>query len=551
MLDVVAILRHRVRPYSMFKHGLILILLGCGVVFSLNRAVANEILLPRSHEELQSPTFELAREVVGSEVAYFNRSALVRDFPELKLLNDEQLKSWLLHEASFVGSLQSQLDGIRQTPIPFGDRRVPAFRPPSYVRSMIVEVHSPVDSAHVIGLFDIKGAGHGALSREVIAPQVHAHMDMNKLREKGHSDGLISLGEAIAETTRQQVVQDLFDLTGSALETVETYAIIRLPFNILKANHEIPSALYIRQAHVGRFSNLCIPESIYIDPYGGRQRSICHTAVDFGGVIITNDEAGPLQEQAPNALDYEIDPQKTKAWRWAHDSAQAFVRPHAPDKGVVFRHVDEMTKDLRQKCQVSPVCHQKYQHRQEEVEYVRELRANGLNLASIADNFFSKYGRQGIKDLNYLYNRQASGYSGEHPGEPSALKGESIATIEASFKTLSPQNYRDLIPLADALYGRIEPEALPILQSLLANNSEQVQSLAIRALAVRPEAIISDWLEPFVYHDNMRIRDQAVRALSMRKDSKAHHVIEKYLRESNGGRTEYAAFRQCRYLLQF
>lgn len=44
-------------------------------------AFADEVFRPQSHSDLSDPTFELAREVIGAEVAWVNRAAIDRDFP--------------------------------------------------------------------------------------------------------------------------------------------------------------------------------------------------------------------------------------------------------------------------------------------------------------------------------------------------------------------------------------------------------------------------------------------------------------------------------------
>jgi hypothetical protein len=138
-----------------------------------------------------------------------------------------------------------------------------------------------------IGAVDIKGFGNmdGMAGHQITNYERSKNNSelLDALRTSGHSDGLMSHGEAIAEVTRQTAIQRLFDIHNSKkqtdFETVESYFIIKLPFEILKdGNKRDRAALYGRQAHFSR-KNVegRVPDGIYRDPQGGTQ------GTGFGG----------------------------------------------------------------------------------------------------------------------------------------------------------------------------------------------------------------------------------------------------------------------------
>jgi hypothetical protein len=199
-------------------------------------------------------------------------------------------------------------------------------------------------------MIDIKGIGHGPATEFSVLSQLHAFgrarvdpVARNQLRTRDHSDGLMSLGEAIAETTRQMAAQILFEEKTATLETVETYAILALPVDLLKQDqHSIPAALYLRQAHFGRSKRLAVPPSIYEDFQGDRQQTVSHTTVDFGGVLIRDPRVqshfGPLPGSQPEEA------QTTQPWAWGHDVAEAYAR--RGDTQAIDRHLQEMLAPL-------------------------------------------------------------------------------------------------------------------------------------------------------------------------------------------------------------
>lgn len=327
------------------------------ILFLSSLGHSAELLRPQKPVDYFSDlTTEQGIPVLGAQVAWFDGPLIRHDFPEIAHYSDDEIKLWILQNFAFMGSNQKRLDGIRNSSIPtdFNKGTKSLYRPDRWIRSAVVEAFD--QKGHALGLVDIKGIGHGARSMDNtshtfsfnIDNQVKAFealmadkpfdLSLNELRALGHSDGLMSLGEAIAELVKQQAAQRLFDHHDHPLETVETYAILSLPVNILRPHDDVPAALYLRQAHIGRSQFLPVPSHIYTDLEGLRQSSWSLTAVDFGGVEITS----PLVEGRFGPADSSAvkkGGQWQKPWVWGHEVAKSFVHG---DKTAIYRHLEEM-----------------------------------------------------------------------------------------------------------------------------------------------------------------------------------------------------------------
>ncbi|OFZ79052.1 MAG: hypothetical protein A2583_14610 [Bdellovibrionales bacterium RIFOXYD1_FULL_53_11] len=311
-------------------------------------STADDLLRPKNMRDfIDYPARDTFVRVKGASVAWADHAALRRDFPQLRHLTDAQIGEWIIENFAIISTEQLKLNGLRQTAIPVGLQHKPgAFRPHRYDRAAVV----PAGSGENAGFVDIKGIGHRHDADKVrwqLKDLADAHGNparIDKIRKTGHSDGLMSLGEAIAETTRQKAVQKLFDLhnaaRGTALQSVESYFIIHLPFRILKDNGQsIPAALYGRQAHIGTHKGgMDAPDSIYTDFHGGKQRTTSMSAIDYGGVIIQDKRLIHNYEVLPGGN--PNNPQSSKAWAWGHETADAYARG---EHGVVYRHISEMT----------------------------------------------------------------------------------------------------------------------------------------------------------------------------------------------------------------
>ncbi len=330
-------------------------------------------------------TLENAVPIDGARVVWADFALLKRDFPQIAKLSDAEICDWLLKNFAFMGAEQVKLNNLRNSPISPGNRpHKNAYRPPSWERSAVMEAIDP-DGKNVIGAVDIKGFGHGARSPNDVQWQVSnfknaagRQAEINKLRVRGHSDGLASLGEAIAETSRQRTAQMLFDMSDTQLETVENYAIIELPIKILKNDgHTIPAGMILRQAHFGRGGGLAVPNEIYTDDHGGKQKTSTDTAIDFGGVIIRDKRVA----RQFSAIDGSTDPQHSLPWKYAHETAHSVVFNN--DIYGIYRHLDEMTSDIKSDYESSENVRIAKKRRAEIAQKVQTWRMQGETVGSI------------------------------------------------------------------------------------------------------------------------------------------------------------------------
>ena len=316
-------------------------------------AHAAEIARPLTYEDWGDAvlTYEEAHPVAGVEIVWMDGKLLKRDFPQLESWNEEKIRQWLLENFAYIGRDQPRLNDIRNTPIPIDSsrRQRPALRPIDWQRSAVLEA-TGMNTSELWGFVDIKGFGKGARSDgdgpRSVEGQVKEFQsaktpeDVDRLRVLDHSDGLTTLGEAIAELTRQRAAQALFEYRANHLQTVEIYALFAFPFHIIRDNHKLDrAAAVLRQSHLGRFQGLNVPTTLYVDPFGGLQYTFSHTAVDFGGVMIRD----PLLLENFKAEGSEGEPQNARAWRWGHEVAKAW---EAGDRNAVYRHVREMISPL-------------------------------------------------------------------------------------------------------------------------------------------------------------------------------------------------------------
>jgi HEAT repeat protein len=318
--------------------------------------------LPKTKSDLPPETQEDEMvHVKGAKVSYLNRFALERDFPFLTGKSKEQMESWILDNFAYISSAQLRLDGIRQSKIPVSTEKKIGYRPPGWNRSAVVPFKNEKSSDQ--GLVDLKSVGLPEHKKDKIDEQVSKYLEANKtanqesidaLRTKGHSDGLGTHGEAIAEVTRAEALQKIFDENRKIhpeqkYETVEHYFVIRLPFDILKDGEKKDNAAIIgRQAHYGRIQEpKRIPDSLYIDPHGKKQFDLFGDAVDMGGVFptakdfqksfLTESQKSKFEDGARDKKTFN--PQESNAWKFAHDVGKAFDEG---DSDAVYRHIREM-----------------------------------------------------------------------------------------------------------------------------------------------------------------------------------------------------------------
>ncbi|MBC7777802.1 MAG: hypothetical protein H7246_20375 [Phycisphaerae bacterium] len=220
----------------------------------------------RAIEELdQDGVFpETVFRVASARIVYANYPLLRHDFPQLQDLALEKkfprlaalkgiskqkaiaqkIDEWLLCHTAFVSQSQAS-QSVVNTPIPIGNERVTAYRPPGYGRALVFSIEE-TEKGLLLGddrekpafenrLIDVKGTG--------VAPYI-------KPVNGTHSNGVYRLGWAFFELIIQELLQRIFRHSKSALQTLPIYGIIDLGFDEKSANMQTrPAALMVRRAH--------------------------------------------------------------------------------------------------------------------------------------------------------------------------------------------------------------------------------------------------------------------------------------------------------------
>jgi hypothetical protein len=194
--------------------------------------------------------------------------------------------------------------------------------------------HEATLDGESLGLLDLKGSGLADVDDskdksakaqvQVFEAAKHDEGALIALHNRDHSDGVLALGEAGAETAREKALTRLYaDSPDTATPTVETYFVLKLPFGILRdLNSTMPAAIYARQAHFrspkGFRTN---GTNDYFDPID-RQSTLSGSAVDFGNVELLD----PRLKSSFGMLDptQPWDAQASKLWQASFDAAHEF-----------------------------------------------------------------------------------------------------------------------------------------------------------------------------------------------------------------------------------
>ncbi|MDF1695913.1 MAG: hypothetical protein P1U56_08785 [Saprospiraceae bacterium] len=197
----------------------------------------------------------------GAEVIMANYELLQHDFPCLKLENLEKLHpelkvvkgkakkliirdlidEWLIRHTCYVSENQTKQEYVN-TKIPTTGEKVEAFRPVLYGRALVFSLLNNYKGLNIDaeemgyedGLIDVKGTG-------LEEGKEHHFYD--------HGNGLLTLAEAFREYIYQQLVEAAFRHSGSNFETLPTYAIIKLDFDVKNTGGIAgPAGLLVRRA---------------------------------------------------------------------------------------------------------------------------------------------------------------------------------------------------------------------------------------------------------------------------------------------------------------
>lgn len=313
---------------------------------------ADEKIRPRNLEEQKIAEYQNHHRVHSARVAYVNYQAVRRDFVELRDMSNAEIDGWILENFAYLSERQQALRNVRTSHYegPTLAEETRTFgHPATYDRAAVAPAQH---KGKVVGLVDLKGSGSRNVDKvekqtrdyeKAMGESDRRQKMLDALRISDHRDGMMSLGEAIAEVTRQQAVQKVFDLHnqehGTGFETVENYFVIDLGVELLKeGNSSIPAAILGRQAHWRGDNQLTIPAKSYSDNHGVRQGTIFETAVDFGGVFLRHPElfstfGVPPEQRRENA-------QESNAWKYGHETADFFKRISAYDRAAGRRAVE-------------------------------------------------------------------------------------------------------------------------------------------------------------------------------------------------------------------
>ncbi|OLF53754.1 hypothetical protein [Pseudomonas chlororaphis] len=161
--------------------------------------------------------------VAGARVVFANYAALRADFaaPWQALAGEPEtaaIDRWLLENAACISASQAAAQGIN-TPIALDRRRLPAWRPPRYGRAAVL-----CAAGRAAVLFDVKGLGVPPDEAPVLP----------------HSNGLLTLGEAVHEVLMEHLVFAAMHHAGGAVSPLPAYALIDLGFDALWLDGRAP-----------------------------------------------------------------------------------------------------------------------------------------------------------------------------------------------------------------------------------------------------------------------------------------------------------------------
>lgn len=185
--------------------------------------------VPRTLEDLADPgvSVEPVLRVEGARVVLANYELLQEDFPELRGLSRKIIDQWLIRNAALVSRVQAAQSEVNSTIATNGTST--AYRPPLYGRALVV----PVEGAH--GLLDLKGTG--------VAPG-------RKATPAAHSNGLLSLGEALANVALRELIELIFRSAPTQFRTVPEYGVLDLGYDVCGLiGVPTPAGMQVRRAH--------------------------------------------------------------------------------------------------------------------------------------------------------------------------------------------------------------------------------------------------------------------------------------------------------------
>ena len=300
----------------------------------------------------------------GADVVWADYSGLRQDYPALRALTDAQIDAWILDNFAYISEKQLRLAGIRTSKIPVeASGTTTLAHPGDYYRASVAQAKFGDEP---LGLMDLKGTGtstprdmEGSVADQIKEFEQAAGdaAKLDALRTSGYSDGVVTLGEAIAEVTRELgtrlAVKILGAQTGETILTVESRFIIRAPFRILRdGDNTVGAAIYGRTPQWRQGENADYVEGtpwpqIFTSDVGA-QLSTFDEIIDFGAMKIewpsVRNRFGMLDESA--AWNTQ---EGAKPWVYGSETATATQgRSLSDTRDIINRHIDDMIRPLRE-----------------------------------------------------------------------------------------------------------------------------------------------------------------------------------------------------------
>jgi len=191
----------------------------------------------RTVDDLDEPSLvaESVNQIADTGVIWIDEKAIRGDFPPLAQASAADLEGFILENASVLSEPQCRDNPVNAAPNITGAVR-PAWRPPMYGRSVIVEANARTAStAETLGLLDLKGTGVGRGAEPMLID---------------HRNGLLILDEALEELILQRLIDEILRAEGVDVRGVPVYALVDLRLDARTPyTAPLPAVVMVRRAH--------------------------------------------------------------------------------------------------------------------------------------------------------------------------------------------------------------------------------------------------------------------------------------------------------------
>lgn len=233
--------------------------------------------------DLDLPIKVKLAKVLTTRVIAADYGLIIRDFPFLSSLSKQEIDRWLIQNSGFIAASQAAAKDTN-TPIqfsPFDEKSTPidslpgvraGFRPAGYGRALVFQVLDR--EGQPVGLIDAKGVGADAP------------------KNISHSNGLMSLSEALREFIFEKVVNRVFAFEKAPFTTVGVYAVMDYGFAVTEKTESgvdfQRAGFVLRQAHVRTMPLMARGKRNYVRENGVKKR----VSMDYHFYGVADDESG-------------------------------------------------------------------------------------------------------------------------------------------------------------------------------------------------------------------------------------------------------------------